>query len=177
MQDGDSFTVDSGKTIELKGDSSNPTQVSRGGSGYYAFTVSSGTIEARHFEFDYVNSTGVYLSSPTITNMDNGSFGNVEAGGSIPVKGMVTLVDLGAKTCIPCKMMAPILKKLKKAYKDKAAIIFIDVNKNRKMSKQFRIRAIPTQIFFDEKGKEVYRHEGFMSRKAIEKQLKKMGVD
>ena len=100
----------------------------------------------------------------------------LEAGRGIPVKGMVTLVDLGAKTCIPCKMMAPILKKLKKAYTDKAAIIFIDVSKNRKMSKRFRTRAIPTQIFFDEKGKEVYRHEGFMSKKAIEKQLKKMGV-
>ena len=30
----------------------------------------------------------------------------------VPVKGMVTMIDLGAKTCIPCKMMAPILVKL-----------------------------------------------------------------
>jgi thiol-disulfide isomerase/thioredoxin len=30
----------------------------------------------------------------------------------VPVKGMVTMVDLGAKKCIPCKMMAPILEKL-----------------------------------------------------------------
>jgi len=103
---------------------------------------------------------------------------NLAAGSrSIPVEGMVTMVDLGAKSCVPCKMMAPILKKLKRVYKDKAAIIFIDVSKNRKMSRRFRVRVIPTQIFFDEKGKEVYRHEGFMSKKAIEKQLKKMGVD
>jgi thioredoxin 1 len=111
-----------------------------------------------------------WLASAFVTSLAEGSR-------SIPVEGMVTLVDLGAKSCIPCKMMAPILKKLKKAYKDKAAIIFIDVSKDRKMSKRFRIRAIPTQIFFDEKGKEVYRHQGFMSQKAIEKQLKKMGVN
>jgi len=95
----------------------------------------------------------------------------------VPVKGMVTMIDLGATSCIPCKMMAPILKKLKKAYKGNAAIIFIDVWKHRDQSKRFGIRVIPTQIFFDKKGKEVYRHKGFMSEKAIVEQLKKMGVN
>ena len=94
----------------------------------------------------------------------------------IPLKGMVTMVDLGAKSCIPCKMMAPILEKLERVYDGKAAIIFIDVWKHRGQAKRFRIRAIPTQIFFDQQGKEVYRHVGFMSEKAIVKQLKKMGV-
>ena len=94
----------------------------------------------------------------------------------IPLKGMVTMVDLGAKSCIPCKMMAPILEKLEKAYDGKAAIVFIDVWKHRGQAKRFRIRAIPTQIFFNQQGKEVYRHVGFMSEKAIVKQLKKMGV-
>jgi len=94
----------------------------------------------------------------------------------IPLKGMVTMVDLGAKSCIPCKMMAPILEKLERVYDGKAVIVFIDVWKHRQQAKRFRIRAIPTQIFFDQQGKEVYRHVGFMSEKAIVKQLKKMGV-
>ena len=89
---------------------------------------------------------------------------------------MVTMVDLGAKSCIPCKMMAPILEKLEKVYDGKAAIVFIDVWKHREQAKRFRIRAIPTQIFFNQQGKEIYRHVGFMSEKAIVKQLKKMGV-
>lgn len=95
----------------------------------------------------------------------------------IPVKGMVTMIDLGAKSCIPCKMMAPILVKLEKSYAEKAAIVFIDVWKDRSQAKRFKIRAIPTQIFFDKAGKEIYRHVGFMSEKAIIRQLKKMGVD
>ena len=95
---------------------------------------------------------------------------------NLPVKGMVTMIDLGAKKCIPCKMMAPIMEKMEKAYKGKAVIAFIDVWENREPVKRFGIRAIPTQIFYDKNSKEIYRHVGFMPEKAIVTQLKKMGV-
>ncbi len=95
---------------------------------------------------------------------------------NVPAKGTVTMIDLGAKKCIPCKMMAPILVKLEKAYKGKADIIFIDVWENRQPAQRFKIRAIPTQIFFNAKGEEVYRHVGFLDEKSIVDQLTKMGV-
>ena len=95
---------------------------------------------------------------------------------NIPIKGRVTMIDLGAKKCIPCKMMAPILVKLEKAYKGTADIVFIDVWKNKQPAKRFKIRAIPTQIFFNEQGKEVYRHVGFLDEKSIVEQMTKMGV-
>jgi len=94
----------------------------------------------------------------------------------VPVKGMVTLVDLGAGECIPCKMMAPILAKLKNQYAGKAAVIFLDVWKDQAPARRFGIRTIPTQIFFDKKGKEVYRHVGFLSEKEIVNRFKDMGV-
>jgi len=95
----------------------------------------------------------------------------------VPVAGMVTMLDLGATACVPCKMMAPILEKLEGEYEGKAAIVFIDVWKQREPAKRFGIRAIPTQIFFDAQGREVYRHVGFLNEKAIVAQLKKMGVE
>lgn len=94
----------------------------------------------------------------------------------IPVPGMVTMVDLGAKKCIPCKMMAPIMEELEKEYKDRAAIIFIDVWVNPDAGKNFGIRTIPTQIFYDAKGKEVLRHEGFFDKAGIVAELQKLGV-
>ncbi len=94
----------------------------------------------------------------------------------IPVKGMVTMVDLGARKCIPCKMMAPILVKLEKEFAGKAAIVFVDVWEDQTPARRFSIRAIPTQIFFDAQGREVYRHVGFMSEAAIVEQLGTMGV-
>ncbi|HOI75512.1 MAG TPA: thioredoxin family protein [Syntrophales bacterium] len=95
---------------------------------------------------------------------------------TIPVKGMVTMVDLGAATCIPCKMMAPILDRLEKRYRGKAAIVFVDLRYHRDASQHFGVKAIPTQIFYDRNGKEVARHLGFMSEEAIVAQLKAMGV-
>jgi thioredoxin 1 len=118
--------------------------------------------------------TAAFLLAGVVLVQAEGSQPNLP---EVPVKGMVTMLDLGAKKCIPCKMMAPILVKMEKAYKGKAAIVFIDVSKHRDQGKRFGIRVIPTQIFFDEDGKEVYRHFGFMSEQAIVAQLKNMGVD
>lgn len=95
---------------------------------------------------------------------------------NVPVKGMVTMLDLGADKCVPCKMMAPIIAKIEKTYDGKAAIVFIDVWKHKEQAGRFGIRAIPTQIFYDEKGDEVYRHVGFMGEQDIVNQLNKMGI-
>jgi thioredoxin 1 len=94
----------------------------------------------------------------------------------MPADGRVTLLDLGADKCVPCKMMAPILEELKDAYDGRADIVFIDVWKNPDQAKKYGIRAIPTQIFFDKKGKEVQRHTGFMDKKTIVENLSKLGV-
>lgn len=93
-----------------------------------------------------------------------------------PVPGMVTMVDLGAKSCIPCKMMEPILAELEKQYAGRAAIVFIDVYKHHEQVERFGLRAIPTQIFFDKNGREVKRHMGFMDKASIEAELAKLGV-
>jgi len=115
-------------------------------------------------------SSFVFLVSSSILSADPGKPSDV------PVKGMVTMVDLGAKSCVPCKMMAPILEKLEKDYKGRAAIVFLDVWKEPDQAKRFGIKVIPTQIFYDKQGNEVLRHTGFMGEEAIVAQLKKMGV-
>ncbi|WP_289023369.1 thioredoxin family protein [Desulfobacter postgatei] len=105
------------------------------------------------------------------------SFASAQDFSAVPEKGTVTMVDLGAKKCIPCKMMAPIMEKLEKAYEGKAHIVFIDVWENRDQAPRFGIRAIPTQIFFNENGEEVWRHEGFLEEKTIVDRLTEMGVE
>ena len=87
------------------------------------------------------------------------------------------LVDLGAKKCIPCRMMAPILDELAKEYAGRMTVEFIDVWENPGAGRQYRINLIPTQIFFDPSGKELFRHEGFYSKEDILEKWKALGFD
>lgn len=95
----------------------------------------------------------------------------------VPVNGMVTMVDIGAKACIPCKMMIPVIESLSEEYAGRAAIVFIDVWKNPNEPQKFGIKTIPTQIFYDKDGKEVMRHEGYFEKESIVKILAKLGVE
>jgi thioredoxin 1 len=90
--------------------------------------------------------------------------------------GKPTVIDLGARTCIPCKKMAPILESLSNEYRGKAGVLFIDVHEDQAAAQKFRVQMIPTQIFFDARGKEVKRHIGFMDKAAIIKELKAAGL-
>ena len=90
--------------------------------------------------------------------------------------GKPAVIDLGARHCIPCKKMAPILETLSNEYRGRASVLFIDVNEDQAAALKFRIQMIPTQIFFDARGKEVKRHIGFMDKSDILKELKAAGL-
>lgn len=90
--------------------------------------------------------------------------------------GRPMLADFGRGKCIPCKMMKPILDELKEEYQGKAEILIIEIDEHPALTQRCRIRTIPTQIFYDASGKEVYRHVGFMPREDILEQLGRLGV-
>ncbi len=90
--------------------------------------------------------------------------------------GKPMVIDLGARTCIPCKKMAPILESLSREYQRKASVLFIDVHEDQDAAKRFRVQMIPTQIFFNAQGKEVKRHTGFLDKADIFKELKAAGL-
>lgn len=87
------------------------------------------------------------------------------------------LVDVGADMCIPCKMMEPIMEELKREYKGVLEVEFVDIWKNPDAGQKYRIRAIPTQIFYDAYGKELYRHMGFISKEQILNTFKNLGIN
>jgi thioredoxin 1 len=73
-------------------------------------------------------------------------------------------------------MMAPILGELKKEYEGRAVIEIVDLDDRPDASEHYGLKVIPTQIFFDADGQEVWRHEGFLPRKDIVAKLEEMGV-
>jgi thioredoxin 1 len=87
------------------------------------------------------------------------------------------LIDLGAGKCIPCKLMAPILKQLKNDFAGRLRVEVIDIEENPDLINKYHVRVIPTQIFFDASGKELFRHEGFYSKEDILVKWKELGVE
>lgn len=69
------------------------------------------------------------------------------------------LVDFYADWCAPCKMMNPVLKKLKKRMGSSLNIIKIDVDKNPKAAARYNVRGVPTLILF-RKGKILWQQAG-----------------
>lgn len=90
----------------------------------------------------------------------------------------ITFIELGSVNCIPCKKMQPVLKAIEKKYGSQVKVIFYDVWKEeqKKYSEIYKIKLIPTQVFLDEKGKEIFRHEGFYPETEIDKLFKKHGI-
>ncbi len=87
------------------------------------------------------------------------------------------LVDVGAKQCIPCKMMEPVLEQLRTEYAGVLRVDFIDVQVDPKTATQLGVRGIPTQIFYDASGKERHRHMGYISKEGILTTFKKLGIE
>jgi len=102
---------------------------------------------------------------------------NPSPGKSIP-KYKVTFIELGSVRCIPCQQMQTVMKSIEKKYANQVKVVFHDVwtPEGKPFGKQYRIEAIPTQVFLDENGKEFSRHVGFFPEAELIKVLQSKGV-
>jgi thioredoxin 1 len=91
----------------------------------------------------------------------------------------ITFVELGSVNCIPCKAMQPVMKAIEEKYGDQIKVVFYDVWKEdqKKYAQEYKIKLIPTQVFLDENGKEIMRHEGFFPEAEIDAFLQKQGLE
>ncbi len=88
----------------------------------------------------------------------------------------VTFIELGSVNCIPCKKMQPVMKAIESKYGDQIKVVFYDVWKDQGPAQKYGIRLIPTQIFLDQHGNELLRHEGFFSEAEIDQFLQAQGL-
>ena len=66
---------------------------------------------------------------------------------------------------------------MKTEYAGALEVEFIDVWKTPDAAKPYGIEVIPTQIFYDAAGKELFRHIGFFAKEDILAKWKELGVD
>ncbi len=82
------------------------------------------------------------------------------------------LVDFWAAWCGPCKMAEPVLEELMEEYKDKIAVVRMDVDANQENTQKYGIMSIPTTVLFKD-GEEIGRQIGFAGKQTFEDLMKK----
>jgi len=90
--------------------------------------------------------------------------------------GKPVLVDFGANSCLPCRQIRPLLKEIRQEFTGKAQVLVLDVYQNKEVAGEYRVQVIPTLIFFDKSGKEVFRHIGPWDKASIVGKLKEAGA-
>lgn len=117
----------------------------------------------------------VYAASGTIPSQP-GNVAGPTYPESEPGKYLMTFVELGSVSCIPCQKMQPIMKEIEQEYAGKVRVVFYDVWQDRRPAEHYGINIIPTQVFLDRAGKEFFRHQGFFPKEEIVKLIKTKGV-
>ncbi len=86
------------------------------------------------------------------------------------------MLEFGRGWCIPCKYMKPILQDMAKTYAGKAIVTTVDMDANKALVRDFKIRMMPTQVFLTPDGKEFFRNEGTLERENIIQVFSRMGL-
>ncbi|MGB3149424.1 MAG: thioredoxin [Maribacter sp.] len=81
------------------------------------------------------------------------------------------LIDFYADWCGPCKMLAPILKKVKDEMGEAVKIVKIDVDKNQSLASKYNVRGVPTMLLF-KNGKQLWRQSGVVQKNDIVQVIK-----
>ena len=87
--------------------------------------------------------------------------------------GKPTVVEFGANACATCRDMKPVLEALRREHGQRISVLDVDILKTRDYIARYRIQLMPTQVFFDAKGREIGRNMGKISGGEI---LDRLGV-
>ena len=83
--------------------------------------------------------------------------------------GKPVMVDFGATWCGPCKALAPRIEEIEKEYEGKAVIGTADVDECSDLAAKFRIRNVPTVLFFKGSDQPVDKSVGLVAKEILTK--------
>lgn len=94
---------------------------------------------------------------------------------SVTVSGLPRLVELGSDSCASCIAMQQVLAELRAHHPDRLEVVSINLMRHPEQTRVWRVKFIPTQVFLDGQGRELYRHVGYLPRPAVEERFAALG--
>lgn len=94
---------------------------------------------------------------------------------SVTVAGLPRLVELGSDSCASCIAMQQVLTELRARHPDRLEVVSINLMRYPEQTQVWRVKFIPTQVFLDGQGRELFRHVGYLSRPAVEERFAALG--
>lgn len=94
---------------------------------------------------------------------------------SVIVSGLPRLVELGSDSCASCIAMQQVLAELRAHHPDRLEVVSINLMRHPEQTRVWRVKFIPTQVFLDGQGRELYRHVGYLPRPAVEERFAALG--
>ena len=82
----------------------------------------------------------------------------------------VVILKFSGEWCGPCKMLKPTILKLNEENTDNLIIGQVDVDTNMEIARDYKIRGVPTLIFFKD-GIEVDRTSGLRSKEELQTKI------
>ncbi|MDX2136124.1 MAG: thioredoxin [Saprospiraceae bacterium] len=82
----------------------------------------------------------------------------------------VTMIDLWAEWCGPCRVMSPVVEELAKEYEGRANVGKLNVDFNEKVPTEYNVRGIPTFLIF-KNGALADKVVGAVSKKVLQEKL------
>ena len=103
-----------------------------------------------------------------------GPAGPTQAQAAAAAQGKPAIYDFGRGMCYSCIEMGKILDAVKGKYGNQVEIRLIMAENDAAMFKEYKVMLIPTQVFLDASGKEVFRHIGLFPEKDLVAKLKEL---
>lgn len=89
-------------------------------------------------------------------------------------EGKPAIIEFARPSCPVCKTMEKILLEVKARSRGHWELHFAYIEPEEYLFKKFGVTIVPTQVFLDASGREVYRHEGLMSKEELIKKLQEL---
>lgn len=92
-----------------------------------------------------------------------------------PTAGLPRLVELGSDSCAMCIAMQQVLAELRSNHPGRLEVVSINLMQYPEQTQVWQVKFIPTQVFLDGQGRELFRHVGYLPRPAVEARFAALG--